>query len=154
MFVLLKQRDLIASGKFFTVIVLFTIFINSIEVHSKTSSDSWLLFARETNSIFDKCSKSVSMLKSARIGWGEKINCTSEFRLMKVLMSKSCAFLTLFFHLKQLQSNETAIDMWSCLKRNSLTLFDKITSNDVIPLTNNIQLIRGTRNTTNDINVM
>lgn len=41
-------------------------------------------------------------------------------------------------------------DMWSCLKRNSLTLFDKITSTDVIPLTNNIQLVRSTRKNGDD----
>lgn len=32
--------------------------------------------------------------------------------------------------------------LWSCLKRNSLVLFDEVASADVIPLLNNVQLFR------------
>lgn len=39
----------------------------------------------------------------------------------------------------------TTNSLWSCLRWNSLKLFDKITSIDVIPLTNHIQLVRDKR---------
>lgn len=54
------QSNVIVDRKKFVIAVLLTMFVHFIGVHGKTSSDSWVLFARETNGIFDRCSKSVS----------------------------------------------------------------------------------------------
>lgn len=58
------------------------------------------------------------------------------------------------FFPEQMQNNDTTNELWSCLKRNSLMIFDTITSTDVIPLMDNVQLIRGTNSNAVDIDGM
>lgn len=61
-----------------------------------TPADSWLVFVRTANKMFDKC----------------------------------------------LHDSESLGALWSCFQRNSLILFDEVSSADVIPLMDGVQLIR------------
>lgn len=76
--------------------LVFILISNINGLFAGTPADSWLVFVRTANKMFDKC-----LHDSAALG-----------------------------------------TMWSCFKRNSLILFDEVSSADAIPLMDGVQLIR------------
>lgn len=78
----------------FSLIFIFILNINGL--FAGTPADSWIIFARRANKMFDKC----------------------------------------------LRDSESMGILWSCFKRNTLMLFDEISSADAIPLMDGVQLIR------------
>lgn len=82
--------------------LVFILILNINGLFAGTPADSWLVFARTTNKMLDKC----------------------------------------------LHDSEPTGTLWSCFKQTSLILFDEISSADVIPLMDGVQLIR--ENTKNE----
>lgn len=63
MFNSLTRRVVIVCRLKFAFIAILTIFLSPIGVYGGKASDSWRLFARETNGMFEKCAQSVSHSK-------------------------------------------------------------------------------------------
>lgn len=58
-----SPSEVIVRRKKFAIIAFLTIFVNSIGVYGGAGSDSWRLFARETNGMLEKCAQRVSHSK-------------------------------------------------------------------------------------------